>query len=163
MFRMKSPAPAPISCSPNLSQRVCKASTGIFSATQQVSDSMRQVEIVITDKKGLEQEKNRITTIYGNSLRRDPANAERNKPALPCAFDDDFLFEIDSSGMIGKVFVSAEFFRKPDSTKTGDADSDEFDIDMAFMGSHFVLGYVDGYMYSRAHTMAEFSETQGKH
>lgn len=154
------PTAAPISCTSEVPQHLCKVSTFVFSNLQKFGTSMRQVEVVITDKKGLEQEKDRVGTTYLNALKVSASKIERNRPTLPNFLDDYMLFEIDRLGFVAKVFLSSELFNKIEdaSGKDGKVSTQgmgEFDIDSIVRGSYFVLGYVDGCFNSRLHTVSE--------
>jgi hypothetical protein len=122
---------------------------------------MRSVEVVIADNEAFEREFDRLKTAYSSALKANPSTAERSKLKLQSPFDRSILFELGEGGAISKVVVRIELFNQVNfaaAQAKKDPPHVEFDRDSAMTWATYIMGYVDGFMSSRAHTLAEAAE-----
>ena len=161
--QVKAPPPAPISCTSKVEESACKWTKGAFSSAQRTSTAMRSVEVIIADDEAFRQERERLKARYDKALKANPSSAEHSKPTLPSPFDRSILFEVGDRGVVSKVVVRIELFNQVnfDGTQTGNEPPlVQFDRDSAMTWATYVMGYVDGCMWSRAHALAEAPEHQ---
>jgi hypothetical protein len=153
---------APISCTSKVESSACKLTKGAFHSAQKTSTAMSSVEVVIADNEAFQQEFDRLKAGYSTALKSDPFAAEHSKLTLSSPFQRSILFELGDGGLISKVVVRVELFNqvKPDGMIPTRAKPTpvEFDRDSAMTWATYVMGYVEGCMQSRAHTLAEASE-----
>jgi hypothetical protein len=159
---IKAPHPAaPISCTSKVGSSACKWTRGAFSSAQRTSTAMRSVEVVIADSEAFQQELDRLKAAYSNLQKANPSAAEHSKLTLPSPFERSILFELGDAGIISQVVVRVELFNQVnfDGTQPGkEPPLVEFDRDSAMTWATYIMGYVEGCMWSRAHAMAEAAE-----
>ncbi len=157
----KAPPGGRISCSSKVDASTCKWAVGAFTNAQRASVAMRSVEVFITDNEAFSLELDRLKTARDDLLKAHPSSIERSKPTLPSAFKRSILFELGGFGVISKVVVRVELFNQVNSagarSETG-APPVEFDKDSAMTWATYIMGYVEGCNWSRAHTLAESTE-----
>jgi hypothetical protein len=122
---------------------------------------MRSVEVVIADGEAFQLELCRLKAAYSNLLKANPSASEHSKLTLPSPFERSILFELNESGVISKVVIRIELLNqvKLDGTEAGNKPLPvEFDRDSAMTWATYIMGYVEGCMQSRAHTVAEATE-----
>jgi hypothetical protein len=153
---------APLSCTSKVESSACKWTQGAFSSAQTTSTAMRSVEVVIADSEAFQQELDRLKAKYSNLLKANPSAAEHSKLTLPSPFERSILFELGDGEVISKVVVRVELFNHVNFAGTQQSKEPppvEFDKDSAMTWATFVMGYVEGCMWSRVHTLAEAAET----
>lgn len=152
---------APISCSSKVESSACKWAEGAFSCAQKTSAVMRSVEVVIADSEAFQRERDRLRSASNSLLKANSSAAERGKLTLPSPFDSSILFELGDGGVISKVVVRVELFNQANLSGTPPQNGPplaEFDRDSAMTWATYVMGYVEGCKWSRAHSVAEATE-----
>ena len=154
--------PAPLSCTSKVESSACKWTQGAFSSAQTTSTAMRSVEVIIADNEAFQQELDRLKAKYSNRLKANPSAAEHSKLTLPSPFERSILFELGDGEVISRVVVRVELFNHvnilPGPEQSKEPPPVEFDKDSAMTWATYVMGYVEGCIRTREHTLAEATE-----
>ena len=159
------PAPALISCTSQVRPDTCTHAKGRFRSAQKTSKAMFPVEVVLADRQAFQEATKSLKTKSTHAAEAaSPSSPELNKIQFPTPFEHSILFELDAEGLVTKVVICVDLF---DTIDVEQLEKDQgrvvtpskLDKDSVATWAIYVMGYIDGCFSSRAHAIAEASET----
>lgn len=157
------PRQGSISCTSDVPAETCVHAKGAFATAQRTSSAMYSLEVVIADRKSFQQEKARQRSKTDSNAKKYNSG-NQSKQLSPSIFN--ILFEPGPDGMISKVVISTDLFGAVDVTEMDETKPIQsprplsFDKDSAMTWATYVMGYVDGSMWSRQNTSVGASGAQ---